>query len=185
MAQFRDDGGQIDIESLNNVKENYNQLELSQTTSDDAYRRRLKEAREQQIESWLAIAGLGGAAYGTALLVNRNPELAEFIAKLPGANRYAKKHELAKGYINAKGYKPTDLADHFKSQTFGRSVLSFVASIEELSPFGIGKTLQTSNILEPLVGFSRDVKDIHIPGTSVKGSEDIMDAVIKIGRAHV
>ena len=76
MAQFRDDGGQIDIESLNNVKENYNQLELSQTTSDDAYRRRLKEAREQQIESWLAIAGLGGAAYGTALLVNRNPELA-------------------------------------------------------------------------------------------------------------
>lgn len=179
MAQFRDDGGQIDIESLNNVKENYNQLELSQTTSDDAYRRRLKEAREQQIEAWLAIAGLGGAAYGTAILVNRNPELADFIAKLPGANRYAKKHELAQAYINAKGYKPTDLTDHFKSQTFGRSVLSFISSLEELSPFGIGKTLQTSNILEPLVGISRDIKDIHIPGTSVKGSEDYMEAVIR------
>lgn len=179
MAEFRNDGGQIDIEALNTVKENYNQLEVSQATTDDAYRRRLKEAREEQLESWLTIAGLGGAAYGTAILVNRNPELAEFIAKLPGANRYAKKHELARAHITGNGYNPTDLTDHYKTQTFGRSVLSFISSLEELSPFGIFKTLQTSNILEPLVGFSREIEDIHIPGTSVKGSSDYMDAVIR------
>ena len=79
MAEFRNDGGQIDIEALNTVKENYNQLEVSQATTDDAYRRRLKEAREEQLEAWLTIAGLGGAAYGTAILVNRNPELGRFI----------------------------------------------------------------------------------------------------------
>src|SRR5699024_8630818 len=72
-----------------------------------------------------------------------------------------------------------DLTDHYKSQSFGRSLLSMVASIEELSPFGIAKTLQTSNILEPFVNYSRDVKDIHIPGTSVKHSDEYMDAIIR------
>ena len=134
MADFRNDGGQVDIETLNESKLNYNQLEGSNVSTDAAYKRRLKEAREQQVEAWLAIAGMGGAAYGTAILVNKNPELAEFIAKLPGANRYAKKHEIALADIRAKGGAPTDLTDHFKTQSFGRSVLSFIASSEISKP---------------------------------------------------
>ena len=179
MADFRNDGGQVDIETLNESKLNYNQLEGSNVSTDAAYKRRLKEAREQQVEAWLAIAGMGGAAYGTAILVNKNPELAEFIAKLPGANRYAKKHEIALADIRAKGGAPTDLTDHFKTQSFGRSVLSFIASLEELSPFGIARTLQASNILEPFISHSREVKDIHIAPASVKNSSDYMDAVIR------
>lgn len=180
MEEFRDDSYEEPSKIVEGERvQDYNQLTMSQPTSDAAYKRRIKEARDAQIESWLAIASLGGAAYGTAILVNKNPELAEFIAKLPGANRYAKKHELARKDITGRGYIPTDLTDHYKSQSFGRSLLSMVASIEELSPFGIAKTLQTSNILEPFVDYSRDVKDIHIPGTSVKHSDEYMDAIIR------
>lgn len=180
MEEFSDNSYENPTEVAEGVvSRDYNQLAMSQPTSEAAYKRRVKEARDAQIESWLAIASLGGAAYGTAILVNKNPELAEFIAKLPGANRYAKKHELAVSEISGKGYMPTDLSDHYKSQSFGRSLLSVVSSLEELSPFGILKTLQTSNILEPFSDFSRDLKDIHIPGTSVKHSDEYMDAIIR------
>ena len=160
-------------------KEKFNELAIMHTSTDDALKRRQREEKRARLESWLAIAGLGGAAYGTAILINKNPELAEFLSKLPGANRYAKKHDAA--YKNSLGFgvKPTDLRSHYLDQSFGRSMISFISSLEELSPFGILKTLQLSNILEPLTDISRTPKDIHITGSALKSSSDYYDKLIK------
>lgn len=178
MADYRTDGGQIDYDALIQAKENLDPLTVSQSTTEDAYLKRRKEAKEAQLEALLYLAGLGGGAFGTALLVNKNPELAEFIAKLPGANRYSKKHNISRINSSRVGADPVDLTNHFKQQSFGRSFLSMAASIEELSPFGILKTLQLSNIMEPLVGFSRESKDIHLTGSAINASFDYYDKMI-------
>ena len=157
---------------------NFNPLEVSHTSSEDAYRRRKNKEKQAQLEAWLTIAGLGGGAYGTAILVNKNPELAEFIAKLPGANRYSIKHDVATANSIAFGGKPTNLKGLYADQSLGRSLLSIAASIEELSPFGILKTLQFTNILEPLTNVSREAKDVHISGSTIRSSLDYYDRLI-------
>ena len=159
-------------------KANFNPLDVSHSSTEDAYRRRKNKERHAQIEAWLTIAGLGGGAYGTAILVNKNPELAEFIAKLPGANRYSIKHEIAVDNSIAFGGKPTNLKGLYADQSLGRSLLSIAASIEELSPFGILKTLQFTNILEPLTNVSREAKDVHISGSTIRSSLDYYDRLI-------
>lgn len=159
-------------------KANFNPLDVSHSSTEDAYRRRKNKERHAQIEAWLAIAGLGGGAYGTAILVNKNPELAEFIAKLPGANRYSIKHEIAVDNSIAFGGKPTNLKGLYADQSLGRSLLSIAASIEELSPFGVLKTLQFTNILEPLTNVSREAKDVHISGSTIRSSLDYYDRLI-------
>ena len=159
-------------------KANFNPLDVSHSSTEDAYRRRKNKERHAQIEAWLTIAGLGGGAYGTAILVNKNPELAEFIAKLPGANRYSIKHEIAVDNSIAFGGKPTNLKGLYADQSLGRSLLSIAASIEELSPFGVLKTLQFTNILEPLTNVSREAKDVHISGSTIRSSLDYYDRLI-------
>lgn len=159
-------------------KANFNPLDVSHSSTEDAYRRRKNKERQAQIEAWLTIAGLGGGAYGTAILVNKNPELAEFIAKLPGANRYSIKHEIAVDNSIAFGGKPTNLKGLYADQSLGRSLLSIAASIEELSPFGVLKTLQFTNILEPLTNVSREAKDVHISGSTIRSSLDYYDRLI-------
>ena len=159
-------------------KANFNPLDVSHSSTEDAYRRRKNKERHAQIEAWLTIAGLGGGAYGTAILVNKNPELAEFIAKLPGANRYSIKHEIAVDNSIAFGGKPTNLKGLYTDQSLGRSLLSIAASIEELSPFGVLKTLQFTNILEPLTNVSREAKDVHISGSTIRSSLDYYDRLI-------
>lgn len=178
MADYRTDGGQIEYDALVQSKENLEPLDVSQATTEDAYRKRRKEAKEAQLEALLYLAGLGGGAFGTALLVNKNPELAEYIAKLPGANRYSKKHNIARIHSAKSGANAVDLTSHYKEQSFGRSFLSMVSSLEELSPFGILKTLQTSNIIEPMVGFSRAPKDIHLTPSAINASFDYYDKMI-------
>lgn len=157
---------------------NFNPLDVSHTSSEDAYRRRKSKEKQAQLEAWLTIAGLGGGAYGTAILVNKNPELAEFIAKLPGANRYSIKHDIATANSIAFGGKPTNLKGLYADQSLGRSLLSIGASIEELSPFGILKTLQFTNVLEPLTNISRKAKDVHISGSTIRSSLDYYDRLI-------
>lgn len=159
-------------------KANFNPLDVSHSSTEDAYRRRKNKERHAQIEAWLTIAGLGGGAYGTAILVNKNPELAEFIAKLPGANRYSIKHGISVDNSIAFGGKPTNLKSLYSDQSLGRSLLSIGASIEELSPFGVFKTLQFTNILEPLTNVSREAKDVHISGSTIRSSLDYYDRLI-------
>lgn len=167
---------QYQIEQLE--KANFNPLDVSHSSTEDAYRRRKNKERHAQIEAWLTLAGLGGGAYGTAILVNKNPELAEFIAKLPGANRYSIKHGISVDNSIAFGGKPTNLKSLYSDQSLGRSLLSIGASIEELSPFGVFKTLQFTNILEPLTNVSREAKDVHISGSTIRSSLDYYDRLI-------
>lgn len=180
MAEFRTDGEQVDYESTlainaNNTNNTGNLL----TTTDEVYDKRTREARQAQMEAMLQIAGLGGAAYGTAVLVNKNPALADLLQKMPGANRYAEKHKIARDLARSKKYNPVNLEKQYEKQTFGRSILSMVLSAEELSPFGILKTLQLSNLVEPMVGVSREIKDIKFTGSSIAASEEYYDRLIK------
>lgn len=180
MAEFRTDGEQVDYESTLAINtNNINNTSALLTTTDEVYNKREREARQVQMEAMLQIAGLGGAAYGTAVLVNKNPALADLLQKLPGANRYAEKHKIAKDLARSKKYNPVDLETHYQKQTFGRSILSMVMSAEELSPFGILKTLQLSNLIEPLVGVSREAKDIKFTGSAISASEEYYDRLIQ------
>lgn len=181
MAGFKTDGSQVDYETTLRLKESENVDPIGNmyTTTDEVYKKRSREEKKAQLEATLELAGMGGAVYGTAILVNKNPELASFIAKLPGANRYSEKHKIARGVAVGNKYNPVNLTEAYKNQSFGRSMLSLIASAEELSPFGILKTLQTSSMLEPLVGVSRDAKDIKFTGSSIAASEEYYDALIK------
>lgn len=178
MADYKTDGSQVDYETTLQINENRDPTASLYTTTDEVYQKREREAKIAQMEALLNLAGMGGAVYGTALLVNRNPELANFVANLPGANRYAEKHKIAKAVSISNGFNPVDLTDQYAKQSFGRSVLSMALSIEELSPFGIFKTLQVTNILEPFVGVSRDVEDIKFTGSSIAASEEYYSKLI-------
>ena len=152
------------------IRTEVNQAVSSYTTTDDVYKRREREAKKAQLEGWLELAAMGGGAYGLASIINNDPVMSELISILPGANRYKIKHEIAREKSEVGGFNPVDLTKHYKEQSFGRSVLSMVSSIEELSPFHVLKTLQLSNILEPLTDVSRKPKDIKITGSALDAS---------------
>lgn len=180
MADYREDGGQVDYETTTQINNNNtNNAGSLLTTSDEVYYKREREAKIAQMEALLEIAGLGGAAYGTALLVNKNPELAEFLAKVPGANRYSIKHDIARNEAIRNLANPVNLTNLYEKQSFGRSILSMLLSVEELSPFGILKTLQLSNLIEPMVGIARDSNDIKFTGSALAASEEYYDALIR------
>ena len=65
-----------------------NQALVSNTTTDDVYRKRSREAKKAQLEGWLEIAALGGGAFGLATIINNDPVMSELISILPGASRY-------------------------------------------------------------------------------------------------
>lgn len=178
MANYRTDGGQVDYETSLQIKENADHTGNLFTTTNEVYDKREREAKKARMEALLEIAGMGGAAYGTAVLVNKNPAFAELLAKMPGANRYAEKHKIARQVSAKNGFNPVNLSENYKTQSFGRSMLSMVLSGEELSPFGILKTLQLSNIIEPMIGISRDNKDIKFTGSAIAASEDYYDKLI-------
>ena len=144
MANYRTDGGQVDYETSLQVKANTDHTGNLLTTTDEVYDKREREAKKARMEALLEVAGMGGAAYGTAVLINKNPAFAELLAKMPGANRYAEKHKIARQVSAKNGFNPVDLSANYKTQSFGRSMLSMVLSVEELSPFGILKTLHHS-----------------------------------------
>jgi hypothetical protein len=180
MADYRTDGGQVDYETTLELKEKErNNTGNLLTTSNEVYEKREREARIAQMEALLQIAGLGGAAYGTAILVNNNPALADLMASLPGANRYAEKHQISRKVSLANKANPVNLTENYKHQSFGRSVLSLALSGEELSPFGILKTLQLTNMIEPMVKISRESKDIKFTGSAIAASEEYYDSLIR------
>lgn len=126
--------------------------------------------------------GLYGVATHAAInYANENDKIRRTIAKIPGAKRYINKHNLNKYQIIAKGGLPVDLSNIHMDQSVGRSMLSIVSSIEEMSPMNILKNLQLSNTLEP---FIKDhavdaTKGIHINSSAVAANVSYYTHLLK------
>ena len=116
---------------------------------------------------------LGAANY----YVNQNEQARAFVANLPGANRYRAKYEEARSHAMARGVVPIELDKVYDNQSFGKSMLSIASSIEELSPMGVLKTLQMTNLVEPFVepAAARST-DVFIKGAAVQAYESLYRA---------
>lgn len=174
---IRNDGTQVDYETTLKLKQNANPDVL--LTSDDYYNKKKKEESEEALHSLSIEAGAGASIYATSSLVNKNENLRDLFSKFPGANRYSKKHDIARNYSKGFGYDPIDLTQQFKSQSFGRSLQSIIASTEELSPLGLLRTLQVSSLVEPFINPDIEDAGVHIKGNSIVAYEDFYNAMIE------
>lgn len=135
-----------------------------------------RESREQQgtLRDTSAILGGSALVLGAAShYVNSNEKARSFIAGLPGANRYSEKYKEARAHSTARGFVPIDLDKIYEHQTFGKSLLSMASTVEELSPMGVLKTLQITNLLEPFIEPTVHPGEVRIKGSSIQAFESI------------
>lgn len=143
-------------------------------TNSDNLERKQKEQTEVLEDAILLMGGTAAVIATASNVTNKNETVKNLVASLPGANRYRAKYEEARAYYTAKGSSAVDLKDMYDNQSFGRSMLSILSSAEELSPIGILKTLQVSNLLEPIVKTTaKGDKDIFIKGSAIEAYEDL------------
>lgn len=138
--------------------------------------------KEQEQSELLTDSAKVAAASATVLgaanyYVNQNEQARAFVANLPGANRYRAKYEEARAHAMARGVVPVELDKIYNNQSFGKSLLSIGSSIEELSPMGVLKTLQMTNLIEPFVAPTAvKATDVFIKGAAVQAYESLYRA---------
>lgn len=153
---------------MNNIYSNSDNLSKTDLESSE-------DRNEALLTATAGVAGISGAGY----LINKEEKARQLFSKLPGSNRYALKHSTAQEFANTAGISPINLRDYYSKSSFQGSINSLVASVEELSPMSILKTLQLSNLAEPLVKSSVDNGPIKIPSTAVLAYFDFYKKQLK------
>ena len=149
-------------------------------TGSENEQRKDDELAELQAKAAMVV---GGSSLGVGIashFIDKNEQARNILSKLPGANRYSKKYDLARAHAIANGAIPVDLKQIYANQSSQRSALSILSSIEELSPMGVLKTLQLSNLIEPFTKMTaNETPDIKITSTSLKANEDFYRSMLK------
>lgn len=146
-------------------------------TSSDNIERKDQEQDDQILKAGLTL-GTSALVLGAAShYINENETARSFMAGLPGANRYSAKYEEARAHSIARGVLPIDLTQTYANQSVGKSLLSMVSTIEELSPMGVLKTLQISNFAEPFIKpTASKTNSIKIEASAVQAYESLYRA---------
>jgi len=149
-------------------------------TSDEYARKVERERKQNQIENLGILAGAAGIGYAGVTMGNQSDTAREYLASLPGANRYSEKYKQSQDITLGRGLNPVDLDYTPSKQSVGRSMNSILASAEELSPLNLLRTLQLSNFVEPFTALGGNPKtDItHITGDAVDAYADLYSSQI-------
>jgi hypothetical protein len=150
-------------------------------TSSDYEAKAKKEAQENQTNALLKLGIAGGIGYVGSKIINNNEPIRNFVAKLPGANRYSVKDQIARTEAITSGIDIPDLTAMYAKQSFAKSIHSVMSSIEELSPLNILKTLQLTNLIEPYIDISAELNTtpIQITSDSVRNFQELYTSLIE------
>lgn len=150
-------------------------------SSSDYENKRKRDAAANSQNALMNLGAAAGIGYGGHKVLSGNETARSFIASLPGANRYSAKDKIATSEALINNINIPELASFYEKQSIAKSAHSILSSIEELSPLNVLKTLQLSNLIEPMIDISTGINTtgVKITSDSVRNFQELYTNMIE------